>query len=84
MLGFCIGELSGIAQEISSNTFEYNTDFNEKDSKNGEAISCRLTFIFSDSDIIVRETNCNEEHGVACNFEGKFSRFQKVKRRNKK
>lgn len=83
-LGYCIGELKGIAKEISTNIYEFNSDFNEKDSKTGEAISCRLTFTISGNSVIVRETNCEDYHGVACNFEGKFIISKSIKKKAKK
>ncbi|WP_041429481.1 hypothetical protein [Synechococcus sp. PCC 7502] len=64
----CIGKLDGYAQWITANIAEYNVGFNT------ESDSCRLTFIFSSNQLIVRETNCDAHHGVSCNFEGLYSR----------
>jgi hypothetical protein len=71
--GTCIGDFEGIAKWESSNTAEYNGDFNEVNSE-GEAIGCRLTFIFSGNSIIVREHECNDFHGASCGFEGTYKR----------
>ncbi|MGC2237727.1 MAG: hypothetical protein WA584_16305 [Pyrinomonadaceae bacterium] len=84
MFGFCIGELSGIAKEVSSNIYEYNSDFNEKDSDTGEATSCRLTLNFSGKNVIVRELNCDKKHGAACNFEGKFTHPTSIRKKAKR
>jgi len=70
--GTCIGDHRGKAKWISSNMAEYNGDFNEVNA-NGDAISCRLTFVFSKNRVTVRETNCDDFHGVACQFEGSYN-----------
>lgn len=69
----CVGEMSGKAKWISENIAEFNADFNERNS-DGEAVACRLTFVFSGNTINIRETDCNDYHGAMCNFEGKYSR----------
>jgi hypothetical protein len=70
----CIGNLKGKAKWLEENIAEYNSDF-----KQG---SCRLTFIFSGDRVIVRETNCGEEHGASCSFEGTFIRTRRNKSRS--
>ena len=71
----CIGNLKGKAKWLEENIAEYNSDF-----KQG---SCRLTFTFSGDRAIVRETNCGEEHGASCNFEGTFTRTSRNKSRKR-
>jgi|GEM_PF-5433773 len=70
--GTCIGDHRGKAKWIESNVAEYNGDFNEVNS-DGEAVGCRLTFVFAGNRVTVRETNCNDFHGVSCQFEGKYT-----------
>jgi hypothetical protein len=84
LFGFCIGELEGEAKEIAPNIFEYNTELNERDEHTNEVIICRITFSFSKEVLIVRESNCGYFHGVACNFEGKFTRLKKTKTKKRK
>jgi len=74
----CVGEIQGKAKWISENIAEYNGDFNERKS-DGEAVGCRLTFIFSGNTITIREGDCNDYHGAMCNFEGKYSRPAPIK-----
>ncbi len=75
---YCVGEFKDEANWQSENIAEYNTDFNKRSSE-GEAISCRLTFVFVGNTITIRETDCNDYHGVMCNFEGKYSRLESSK-----
>ncbi len=72
--GICIGGLKGKAKWIDANVAEFNGEFNERDAENGEAIGCRLTFIFSSNRVVVREHDCNNFHGASCQFEGTFKR----------
>jgi hypothetical protein len=69
----CIGNLRGRATWLEESIAEYNSDFNEG--------SCRLTFTFSGNRVVVRETNCDEHHGVSCSFEGTFTRAGRARRR---
>lgn len=73
LIEYCVGELNGKAKWIAENVAEYNGDFNERDSE-GQAIGCRLTFVFTGNTITIRESDCNDFHGAMCNFEGKYSR----------
>lgn len=75
---YCVGEFKGKAKWVSKNMAEYNGDFNEKGS-DGEAIGCRLSFVFSGTTITIRETDCRDYHGAMCNFEGKYRRSNKRK-----
>ena len=70
--GTCIGDHRGKAKWISASMAEYNGDFDEVNA-DGDAISCRLTFVFSKNRVTVRETNCGDFHGVACQFEGTYT-----------
>ncbi len=72
--GTCIGGLKGKAKWIDANVAEFNGDFNERNPETGEAIGCRITFVFSGSRVILREDDCNDFHGVSCQFEGTFKR----------
>ncbi len=80
---YCVGEFEGKATWQSKNIAEYNADFNERNS-DGEAVGCRLTFVFSGNSVTIRETDCNDYHGVMCNFEGKYSRPSKTTKRKSK
>ncbi len=71
---YCTGELDGRAKWITANIAELNSDFRELDA-DGERIGCRLTFIFTGNTITIRESDCNDYHGVMCNFEGKYFRL---------
>ena len=71
----CIGNLKGKAKWLEENIAEYNSDFNQG--------SCRLTLTFSGDRVIVRETNCDEEHGASCSFEGTFTRTSRNKSRKR-
>jgi hypothetical protein len=72
--GTCIGGLKGKAKWIDANVAEFNGDFNDRDLETGEAIGCRITFVFSGNRVILREDDCNDFHGVSCQFEGTFKR----------
>jgi hypothetical protein len=78
---YCVGEMKGRAKWIAKNIAEYNGDFNERDA-DGEAIGCRLTFVFTGNTITIREGDCNDFHGAMCNFEGKYSRPARTKPKN--
>lgn len=80
---YCVGEFKDKARWQSENIAEYNADFIERDS-DGELVGCRLTFVFFSNSVIVRETDCNDYHGVMCSFEGKYSRPPKVTKRKSK
>lgn len=73
----CVGELKGNARWISETTAEYNPSFTAKPD------SCRLTFIFSGNQVIIRETNCDKYHGVSCNFEGTYIRSNRKRKRSR-
>lgn len=73
----CLGGLKGRAKWTDANVAEYNRDFTEIDSETGETASCRLTFIFSGSRVIVRENDCGSNHGVSCDFDGTYVRRSK-------
>ncbi len=82
--GTCIGGLKGKAKWIDAKVAEFNGDFNERDPETDEAIGCRITFVFSGNRIILREDDCNDFHGVSCQFEGTFKRpFSESKKKSK-
>ncbi len=60
--GTCMGEHRGTAKWLSSSVAEYDSS----------AAGCRLTFMFSGRRVMVRETNCDDSHGVVCQFEGTY------------
>ena len=84
VVGTCVGHFNGKAKWIAANIAEYNGDFNATKKDTGEPISCRLTFVFSGNQVSVRETNCDEYHGMECNFEGTYKRKSQKKRKRLK
>lgn len=66
----CRGYFEGVAEFETETLAEYNRDFNETVA--GEAVSCRLTFIFNGRTVTVREHECSGSHGAACGFEGVY------------
>jgi hypothetical protein len=64
----CVGEFSNRANWIAPNVAEYRFGRNDHH-------ACRLVFIFSGNDLIVRECACDDFHGASCNFEGIYTRL---------
>jgi len=63
----CVGEFSDRAHWIATNVAEYR--FGMDDSH-----ACRMIFVFSGNDLIVRECGCGNFHGAACSFEATYTR----------
>ena len=72
----CVGEMDGNLKFVSSNLYEYNPDRPSHDSA-GELNYCRLSFVFSGNNVVVREDACEDFHGARCNFEGKYTRVKR-------
>ena len=66
----CVGEFSNRANWIAPNVAEYRFGMNDRH-------ACRLIFIFSGNDLIIRECACYDFHGASCNFEGTYTRLAK-------
>lgn len=64
----CVGQFSNRAYWIAANVAEYKPAV--KDTH-----SCRLIFVFSGNDLIVRECDCGNFHGASCTFAGSYRRL---------
>lgn len=75
--GLCVGEMGGRPRATSSNLYEYNPSGVMRDAQTGEMNYCRLSFVFSGNQVVVRENRCDDFHGTRCNFEGKYIRVKR-------
>jgi hypothetical protein len=66
----CVGEFSNRADWISTNVAEYRFGMNDSH-------TCRLIFVFSGNELIVRECDCGNFHGASCSFEATYSSKKK-------
>ncbi|MGB7069374.1 MAG: hypothetical protein WBD22_07750 [Pyrinomonadaceae bacterium] len=72
----CVGEMTGSLKFVSSNLYEYNPDRPSR-GRADELNYCRLSFVFSGNNVVVRENACEDFHGARCNFEGKYTRVKR-------
>lgn len=65
----CVGDFINRANWIAANVAEYRFDMDDTH-------ACRLIFVFSGSDLIVKECECSNFHGASCNFEGTYTKVR--------